>query len=38
MTFREFVDVYRGYRIPHFKIIEHKSWWFTFSACSSCSR
>jgi preprotein translocase subunit SecF len=25
------MDVYRGYRIPHFKIIEHKSWWFAFS-------
>jgi preprotein translocase subunit SecF len=31
MTFREFVDVYRGYRIPRFKLIEHKNWWFTFS-------
>jgi preprotein translocase subunit SecF len=31
MTFREFVDVYRGYRIPRFKLIEHRNWWFTFS-------
>jgi preprotein translocase subunit SecF len=29
---REFLDVYRGYRIPHFKLIEHRNWWFTFSA------
>jgi preprotein translocase subunit SecF len=29
---REFFDVYRGYRIPHFKLIEHRNWWFTFSA------
>jgi preprotein translocase subunit SecF len=31
MTFREFLDVYRGYRIPRFKLIEHRNWWFTFS-------
>jgi preprotein translocase subunit SecF len=31
MKVREVLDVYRGYRIPHLKIIEHKSWWFTFS-------
>jgi preprotein translocase subunit SecF len=31
MKLREVLDVYRGYRIPHFKIIEHKSWWFAFS-------
>ena len=31
MTFREFFDVYRGYRIPRFKLIEHRNWWFTFS-------
>src|SRR5206468_11711406 len=31
MTFREFADVYRGYRIPRFKLIEHRNWWFTFS-------
>ena len=24
MTFREFFDVYRGYRIPRFKLIEHR--------------
>jgi preprotein translocase subunit SecF len=31
MTFREFADVYRGYRIPRFKLIEHRNWWFIFS-------
>jgi preprotein translocase subunit SecF len=31
MKAREVLDVYRGYRIPHLKIIEHKSWWFAFS-------
>jgi len=31
MTFRQFADVYRGYRIPRFKLIEHRNWWFTFS-------
>jgi preprotein translocase subunit SecF len=31
MTFREFFDVYRGYRIPRFKLIEHRNWWFVFS-------
>jgi preprotein translocase subunit SecF len=31
MTFREFFDVYRGYRIPRFKLIEHRNWWFIFS-------
>ena len=29
---REFFDVYRGYRIPHFKLIEHRNWWFAFSS------
>src|SRR4029077_9933030 len=29
---REFFDVYRGYRIPHFKLIEHRNRWFAFSA------
>ena len=28
MTFREILDVYRGYRIPHFRLIEHKRRWF----------
>ncbi|HTG47116.1 MAG TPA: protein translocase subunit SecF [Actinomycetota bacterium] len=32
MNTREFLDVYRGYRIPHFKLIEHRNWWFGFSA------
>ncbi|MGZ4131636.1 MAG: protein translocase subunit SecF [Actinomycetota bacterium] len=31
MTFREFFDVYRGYRIPHFQLIEHRNRWFVFS-------
>ena len=31
MTFREFADVYRGYRVPHFLIIEHMRRWFIFS-------
>src|SRR4029453_5624391 len=31
MTFREFADVYRGYRIPRFKLVEHRNWWFIFS-------
>jgi len=31
MRVREFLDVYRGYRIPRFKLIEHRNWWFTFS-------
>jgi preprotein translocase subunit SecF len=31
MTYREFMDVYRGYRIPHFQLIEHRNRWFIFS-------
>ena len=31
MTFREFVDVYRGYRVPHFEIVEHMRRWFILS-------
>jgi preprotein translocase subunit SecF len=31
MTFREAFAVYRGYRVPHLKLIEHRRWWFTFS-------
>lgn len=31
MNLREAMDVYRGYRIPHFKIIEHQKRWFAFS-------
>jgi preprotein translocase subunit SecF len=23
--------VYRGYRVPHLKLIEHRNWWFIFS-------
>jgi preprotein translocase subunit SecF len=31
VNLREVMDVYRGYRIPHFKIIEHRNRWFVFS-------
>ena len=31
MTFREFGSVFRGHRVPHFKIIEHSRWWFLLS-------
>jgi preprotein translocase subunit SecF len=31
VNLRELMDVYRGYRIPHFKIIEHERRWFVFS-------
>jgi preprotein translocase subunit SecF len=31
MTFREFGSVFRGHRVPHFKIIEHSNWWFILS-------
>jgi preprotein translocase subunit SecF len=31
MTLREFAAVYRGHRIPHFKIIEHSKWWLALS-------
>ena len=26
-----FFDVYRGYRVPHFQLIEHRNWWFALS-------
>jgi preprotein translocase subunit SecF len=31
MTFREFFDVYRGYRVPHFAIVAHARRWFILS-------
>ncbi len=31
MTFREFGSVFRGHRVPHFRIIEHSRWWFLLS-------
>lgn len=31
MTFREFADIYRGYRVPHVQIIAHARRWFIFS-------
>ena len=31
MTFRDAFAVYRGYRVPHLQLIEHRRWWFTFS-------
>jgi preprotein translocase subunit SecF len=27
MSFRSAMDTFRGYRTPHFRIIEHKRWW-----------
>jgi len=31
MNWRHTVDTYRGHTIPHFKLVEHRRWWFTFS-------
>jgi preprotein translocase subunit SecF len=31
MNLRHAYDVYRGYRVPHLQLIEHRRWWFTFS-------
>jgi preprotein translocase subunit SecF len=31
MTFRDAFAVYRGYRVPHLQLIEHRRWWFIFS-------
>ena len=31
MTFRDAFAVYRGYRVPHLQLVEHRRWWFTFS-------
>ena len=31
MTLREFASVFRGHRVPHFRIIEHARWWFLLS-------
>jgi preprotein translocase subunit SecF len=31
MTPREFASVFRGHRVPHFRIIEHSRWWFALS-------
>jgi preprotein translocase subunit SecF len=31
MNLREFGSVYRGHRVPHFKIIEHSRWWLALS-------
>ena len=31
MTFRDAFAVYRGYRVPHLQLIEHRRWWFAFS-------
>ncbi len=35
---RTALDTFRGYRIPHLRIIEHKRWWALLSARSSRSR
>ncbi len=31
MSARDMFAVYRGYRVPHLQLIEHRRWWFTFS-------
>jgi preprotein translocase subunit SecF len=31
MSFRDAYAVYRGYRVPHLQLVEHRRWWFIFS-------
>jgi preprotein translocase subunit SecF len=31
VTLRHAFDVYRGYTVPHLRLVEHRRWWFTFS-------
>ncbi len=31
MRLREAVSTFRGHRVPHFRIIDHRNWWFTVS-------
>ena len=31
MTLRHAFDVYRGYTVPHLRLVEHRRWWFAFS-------
>ena len=31
MSVRSAFAVYRGYRVPHLQLIEHRNWWFIFS-------
>jgi len=31
MSFRGAYAVYRGYRVPHLQLVEHRRWWFMFS-------
>jgi len=31
VTFREAIDVYRGYRVPRLRVVEHTKRWFAFS-------
>jgi preprotein translocase subunit SecF len=31
MSLRSAFAVYRGYRVPHLQLIEHRNWWFIFS-------
>jgi preprotein translocase subunit SecF len=31
MSARDAFAVYRGYRVPHLQLIEHRRWWFIFS-------
>ena len=30
-SFRDAVSTYRGHRVPRFRLIEHKNWWFALS-------
>ena len=32
MNWHHAVETYRGHTIPHFKLVEHRRWWFTFSS------
>ncbi len=31
MSLKSAFGVYRGYRVPHLQLIEHRNWWFIFS-------
>ena len=31
MSVKSAYGVYRGYRVPHLQLIEHRRWWFIFS-------
>jgi preprotein translocase subunit SecF len=32
MNWQRVVDTYRGHTVPHFKLVEHRNWWFAASA------